>query len=374
MENEREGFFDQKQHEVLAVWLYHNDSKSSSSLGSSSNSFVMLGTNDGYKIFTLDPIKLIKDKDLGGGIAKIGFYSSDKIIWFVGGGDLPAVPNNEFRLWDNHNDEELWKVVAESEIKGVAIKHNLVAIALENKVIFHHLPLTDKFKTFETFNNPFGVICLNKLEGFSTAAFLGEEGGSIIWYDYIKEELKWMIEGDSENQLFITSLALSSQGRTLAAATLEGWTIYLYNTSDGTKLKDYTRGSSPSVINFLKFQLDDTRLIVWSEMGTVHIFMNDTDSENNGVELPKNDVSSFSFLGSLLPYLGKVGSYWKFRTPETFKLAAMPSESSLIVLASNGKLYLANINVEEGGEAIWESKHTLTDSLLVWQNAYFPNK
>lgn len=55
----------------------------------------------------MNPIKLIKNKDLTGGVGMIGFYRQDKIIWFVGGGETPAAPDNEFRLWDNHNDEQL---------------------------------------------------------------------------------------------------------------------------------------------------------------------------------------------------------------------------------------------------------------------------
>mmetsp|Transcript_12665 Transcript_12665/g.11222 ORF Transcript_12665/g.11222 Transcript_12665/m.11222 type:complete len:108 (-) Transcript_12665:844-1167(-) len=107
MDNTDKGFFEQKRHEVLAIGIEDCQTNNSMTLTVSNDKYIALGTNDGYKIFTLNPIKLIKEKDLGGGIAQIGFYSSDKIIWFVGGGDLPAVPDNEFRLWDNHTDEEL---------------------------------------------------------------------------------------------------------------------------------------------------------------------------------------------------------------------------------------------------------------------------
>jgi hypothetical protein len=40
----------------------------------------------------------------------------------------------------------------------------------------------------------------------------------------------------------------------------------------------------------------------------------------------------------------------------------MPNEGSLIVLSCFGIVYLANIDVEEGGEAILESQQTITDS------------
>ncbi|CAI2374328.1 unnamed protein product [Moneuplotes crassus] len=358
MEKEEEkGFFDQKEHEVLSIAL--------------SNSFIALGTPNGYKIYTLNPIKLIKDKDMGGGIRHIGFYNQDKIIWFVGGGNLPAVPENEFRLWDNHNDEELCKVVAESKINSIKIKSNVLAVVLSEKTVFHNLPLSDKYKTFETATNPYGVIAISPLEGFTTAAYLGEEPGTLIVYDYAKEELQAMIEGNSDEEYYITALELNSVGSILACATSEGCTVHLYDTKDGTKLRDYTRGSAPSTINFISFQLDDTRLLISSEAGTIHIFMNDITQEGQEGQ-PVNDISVFSFLGPLIPYLGKIGSYCKFRTPELYKIAMMPSEGSLIVLSSTGKLYLSNINVEEGGEAILDTKKTLTDCLLVQKNIYLP--
>ena len=52
----------------------------------------------------------------------------------------------------------------------------------------------------------------------------------------------------------------------------------MYNTNDGTKLIDFTRGTLPAEFNYLSFQLEDTRLLVGSKFGTIHIFIVDSDS------------------------------------------------------------------------------------------------
>ena len=111
---------------------------------SMTSEFIALGVPTGYKIFSLNPIKLIKYKDMGGEIGQIGLYRTDKIIWFVGSGDMPAAPINEFRLWDNDNDEQLWKIMLKSTIKTVIVKHNNVLISLIDSAWIYTLPFSEK--------------------------------------------------------------------------------------------------------------------------------------------------------------------------------------------------------------------------------------
>ena len=78
-----------------------------------------------------------------------------------------------------------------------------------------------------------------------------------------------------------------------------------------------------------------------------------------------NNKSSFYFLGGLIPYLGKIGSYWKFRIEEEWAITNMVSESIFMVLASTGKWYFTSINVDEGGEAWLENTYDLTNRVVV---------
>lgn len=93
------------QEEITAIAMNHD--------------FIALGTNTGYKIFSMQPIKFLKNKDFGGSIGQIGFYNSDNIIWFVGGCLAPVAPDNELRLWDNWRDEQLFKIAQKGSIKKV---------------------------------------------------------------------------------------------------------------------------------------------------------------------------------------------------------------------------------------------------------------
>eukprot|EP00345_Euplotes_harpa_P006197 CAMPEP_0168318832 /NCGR_PEP_ID=MMETSP0213-20121227/707_1 /TAXON_ID=151035 /ORGANISM="Euplotes harpa, Strain FSP1.4" /LENGTH=114 /DNA_ID=CAMNT_0008319961 /DNA_START=119 /DNA_END=463 /DNA_ORIENTATION=+ len=104
--------------------------------------FIALGTSDGYKIFSLNPIKLIKEKSFGHAICQIGFYSSDKIIWFVGEGELPDPTEREFVFWDNHNDEQLFKIMQKTDIKRVCVKQQNIIVALVGKVYVYSLPIS----------------------------------------------------------------------------------------------------------------------------------------------------------------------------------------------------------------------------------------
>lgn len=135
----------------------------------------------------------------------IGFYNSDKIIWFVGGGDCPAAPENELRLWDNHHDEQLCKIVQKTNIKGVSIKPEQLFISLVDKVYLYTLPLSDKITSFNTVDNPYGVLAMAKGQDASIVAFLDpEKNGALVVYDYDKEAIKCNISGDSTTEFFIT--------------------------------------------------------------------------------------------------------------------------------------------------------------------------
>ena len=137
--------------------------------------FLALGTNLGYKIYSMVPIKLIKIKDLGGCIGEIGFYNSDKIIWYVGGGSSPAAPDNELRLWNNHKDEQLLKIVLEKGIKKVLTKPGKILISLINKVYLYNVPITSDVIKFDTVDNFYGTIAMSQNEDTNLIAFLSTE-------------------------------------------------------------------------------------------------------------------------------------------------------------------------------------------------------
>ena len=86
------------------------------------------------------------------------------------------------------------------------------------------------------------------------------------------------------------------------------------------------------------------------------MFIVDSDIlKNSNVALPKNNVSSLSFLGGLIPYLSKIGSYCKFRIDEKGSISYLTNEGMIIALSYTGIVYFGQINIEEGGEATIES-------------------
>ena len=85
-------------------------------------------------------------------------------------------------------------------------------------------------------------------------------------------------------------------------------------------------------------------------------------------DLPKNNISSLSFLGGLIPYLSKIGSYCKFRIDEKGSISFMENEGTLVALSYTGKVYIGQINVEEGGEATIETITDLVDIKIDEEN------
>ena len=137
-----------------------------------------------------------------------------------------------------------------SPIKQVWVKQETIWIALTDTVWIYTLPYSDRIIKYNTVENPYGVLTVAKDEETNIAWFPGEtQPGELVVYDYGQDKIKWKIPGDSKNEFFITWVALSNYGNILAVTSSEGWTIHIYDTSNGDKLKDFTRGSTPAEFN-----------------------------------------------------------------------------------------------------------------------------
>jgi WD repeat-containing protein 45 len=73
---------------------------------------------------------------------------------------------------------------------------------------------------------------------------------------------------DSEIQI----ISINSKGTLFATASQKGTLIRVFDTKDGTKVREFRRGSFNAYIYMISFSDDDSYLICSSVSGTIHIF------------------------------------------------------------------------------------------------------
>ena len=198
-------------------------------------------------------------------------------------------------------------------------------------------------------SNPYGAIAISQHETRKLCAFPGDaEYGDIVIYDIETDEFKSIFAGYASSSYQLTCLEINSQGTLVAAATTEGKTIHVYNCENCQLLHTLSRGSMATVISFLNFQIDDKKLIVSSENGTVHIFSLVDDQQDEG------GSSGFSLFKKYYSYFGSKTSYAKFRLKDPITVSIMPNEESIEVCSATGNIYFGQIDPTLGEDIILE--------------------
>lgn len=59
--------------------------------------YLTVGTNEGYKVFSLNPVKLIFEKLIPNGVIHVLPINKGTIVAFVGSGETPDVPTTQLK-------------------------------------------------------------------------------------------------------------------------------------------------------------------------------------------------------------------------------------------------------------------------------------
>jgi hypothetical protein len=82
---------------------------------------ILCGTNTGFHVFGLEPLKENFKRDLNGGIGIIEQYLQTNLFILVGGGKNPWKPRNILTIWDDYQGKPLTSIECDSNIKKVKI-------------------------------------------------------------------------------------------------------------------------------------------------------------------------------------------------------------------------------------------------------------
>lgn len=101
------------------------------------------------------------------------------------------------------------------------------------------------------------------------SSFVAPTSGEVLIFDALKMEALNVVEA---HRAPLSSIALNIDGTLLATASETGTIIRVFSLPKGTKLYQFRRGTYPSTIYSMSFNLSSTLLCVSSTTDTVHIF------------------------------------------------------------------------------------------------------
>lgn len=266
------------------------------------HSSFLVGTDTGFALYSVNPLKEIYHRDFGGGIGIAVQLFETNFVGLVGGGENPAFPVNVFQLWNDYTGKVVATRREKDTIVGVRINHDVVAVLTRRHAMIYDLEKMQLLRTMKTGSNPNGVCALSSSKG---KVFLcpGMETGTVNIFNYAEGTERTLQCHDSMlrtitmNTTFDDEKKANSSGDTVFATTSErGTLIRVFDVATQTKLKELRRGHDACDIYNVEFSDDSKCLVVTSSKGNVHVFSLSKDFDN---------VSSrASFLGGVSSYLG----------------------------------------------------------------------
>jgi len=151
----------------------------------------------------------------------------------------------------------------------------------------------------------------------------------------------------------LTQICLSIDGTRLATSSAKGTLIRVFDTSNGTKLFEFRRGTNQAEIYSLAFSKSMKYLCCCSEKGTGHVFSLITPE---AAAEQKNRQSSLSFMRGVLPsYFSSEWSFAQFHLEtdgnRSICCFGQEKENTIIVVNSEGSYYKFEFDEVNGGDA-----------------------
>lgn len=134
--------------------------------------------------------------------------------------------------------------------------------------VYDHELKQSQPKPFGTAYNPKGICALSPDTDNIVLAFPHVQKGMVQLENLSTQKKKHIKAHDNE----IMCLTLSRDGAKLATASEKGTLIRVFDTENGTLIKEVRRGSSKAEIYSIAFSTDSNYLCCVSSSGTLHVF------------------------------------------------------------------------------------------------------
>jgi len=290
-----------------------------------------IGTTQGFRVYEINPLKIRYRREWGSGIGIAELYMRSNIVALVGGGPVPRHPPNKVVVWDDYQAKSIAELEFATDIRGLKLRQERLLVALDNSIFVYNFKDLSYLLQFSTSLNPTGLVMMNLgqpiLEMFPAQA----QGSLYLRTETIDERgnstpsEKTIVAHNGPLACFATTF----DGRLVATASDKGTLIRVWNTEDGSMVKELRRGAENAHIWSMCFSEDGSMLAVTSSRGTCHIF---------GVreELENKRSSLGVFKGVLPSYFKSEWSSMRVDIPAVPSVISFAKDKSLFLIAVDG--------------------------------------
>ena len=323
-----------------------------------------IGTEKGFVIYKASPLNDFYKRELKGGIGHISMFDNTNIIGLVGGGKRPFSALNKLVIWNDATTKVVLEITVDFKIIDIKIKKSLIAIIGKKKVKIYYYDSLENIMNYKEIDdipileNKIPIFTINLEPTKNIIAYLSKNIGEIMIRTYNNMNINELETENKNNsttksitahQTEITFMTLNPQGNIIASCGQKGSIIRLFNTSNGSLLKELRRGTDFAEIYSLNFDKTSQYVLCSSSKGTVHIF---NVVKNKAVKNPKSILSSIApYLNLQNSILDNEWSFAKFHIDCKNNNVAnfVNKDNTIIVLTEDGMYYRAKFDLK-GGE------------------------
>ncbi|KKZ63975.1 autophagy-like protein 18 [[Emmonsia] crescens] len=247
-------------------------------------SYLAVGTSKGFRIFTTDPFaKSYETKE--GNIAILEMLFSTSLVALI-------LSPRRLQITNTKRQSTICELTFPTTVLAVRLNRKRLVIVLEDQIYLYDIQTMKLLYTIETSPNPNAICALSPSSENCYLAYplpqkappssftppshappssthISPTSGEVLIFDTLKLEAINVVEAHKSP---LSCLAMNTEGTLLATASDKGTIIRVFSVPDAQKLYQFRRGSMPSRIFSMSFNITSTLLCVSSATETIHIF------------------------------------------------------------------------------------------------------
>ncbi|KAJ9149804.1 Autophagy-like protein 18 [Pleurostoma richardsiae] len=248
------------------------------------HSCLAVGTSKGFRIYHTEPFSKIFSSD-DGNVSIIEMLFSTSLVALI-------LSPRHLIIQNTKRASVICELTFPSAVLAVRLNRKRLAVVLEEEIYLYDIANMSLLYTITTSPNP-GAICAlspssencyiayplpkpredthdkRPAHAPPLSTYIAPTSGDVLIFDTLTLKAVNVIEAHRSP---LCCIALNSEGTLLATASETGTIIRVFSVPRGQKLYQFRRGTYPSTIYSMSFNLSSTLLCVSSTSDTVHIF------------------------------------------------------------------------------------------------------
>ncbi|KAI0181863.1 WD40 repeat-like protein [Hypoxylon sp. FL1284] len=248
------------------------------------HSCLAVGTSKGFRIYHTDPFSKIFSSD-DGNIAIIEMLFSTSLVALI-------LSPRHLIIQNTKRASVICELTFPSAVLAVRLNRKRLAVVLEDEIYLYDISNMSLLTNIATSPNPNAVCALSPSSEHCflayplpkprddaqdkrpshappTSLYAPVTSGDVLIYDTLTQKAVNVIEAHRSP---LSCIALNNEGSFLATASETGTIIRVFSVPRGQKLFQFRRGTYPSTIYSMSFNMASSLLCVSSTSDTVHIF------------------------------------------------------------------------------------------------------